>query len=124
MAELRAAVWLERELGMRVVARNWRNPHDRREEIDLVLRDGPVLVFVEVKGRAAHARVPGVNAVGLAKRSILRRAVKAYLAGLRGPPRPFRFDVIEVEVDSGIAGDSWRVRHFPGIPLFAADLRR
>ena len=109
---------------MRVVTCNWRNPLDRREEIDLVLRDGPVLVFVEVKGRSAAARVPGLYAVGPAKRAILRRAVRAYLAGLPGPSRAFRFDVVEVEVEATVAAKHWKVRHFPGAPLFPTDLRR
>jgi putative endonuclease len=109
---------------MRLVTRNWRNPLDRREEIDLVFRDGPVLVFIEVKGRSASARVPGLFAVGPAKRSVLRRAVRAYLAGLRGPSRPFRFDVVEVDVEPNAPAEGWQVRHFPGVPLFPADLRR
>lgn len=37
------------ERGLLVVARRWRGPHG---EVDLILRDGPALVFVEVK-RAA-----------------------------------------------------------------------
>ena len=43
-----AAAFLRGRLGFAVVARNWRNPRDQREEIDLVCRDGDVLVFVEV----------------------------------------------------------------------------
>ena len=124
LAEARAAAWLEHHVGMRLVARNWRNPRDRREEIDLIMREGPVLVFVEVKGRSAQARVPGLHAVGAAKRAILRRAVRAYLVGLREPDRPLRFDVVEVEVNPAMAAESWPVHHFPGVPLFSADLRR
>lgn len=58
-----AAAWLERERGFTIVARNWRSPHDRRDESDLVARDGDALVFVEVKTRAAGALVPGYYAV-------------------------------------------------------------
>jgi putative endonuclease len=108
---------------MTLVARNWRNPIDQREEIDLVLRDGASLVFVEVKARAAGARVPGLYAVGPAKRAVLRRAVRAYLAGLPGGARPLRFDVIEVEVESDRRPADWIVRHYPNVPLFAADVR-
>ena len=46
-----AAAFLRRERGYRIVARNWRSPRDRRAEVDLVCRDGDVLVFVEVKTR-------------------------------------------------------------------------
>lgn len=44
--------------GYRILARNWRNPRDRRDELDLVALDRDVLVFVEVKTRAKEAKVP------------------------------------------------------------------
>ncbi|MCC5025259.1 MAG: YraN family protein [Candidatus Synoicihabitans palmerolidicus] len=43
--------FLRNEYGFRLLVRNWRNPRDRRDEIDLVMRDGEILVFVEVKPR-------------------------------------------------------------------------
>src|SRR5450759_4281309 len=69
-----AAAWLQRERGFAIVARNWRSPRDRRDEIDLVCRDGDALVFVEVKTRAAGALVPGYYAVDERKKTVLRRA--------------------------------------------------
>jgi putative endonuclease len=109
-----------RRRGYAVVTRNWRSPRDRREEIDLVCRQRDVLVFVEVKSRAAGARVPGYYAVDARKRKVLRRAIGSYLARLRPAPRAFRFDVIEV---------TWRARgpevlHFENIPLFSKHYRR
>jgi len=62
-----AAAWLARERGFAIVARNWRSPRDRRDELDLVGRDGEALVFVEVKTRAAGALVPGYYAVDARK---------------------------------------------------------
>jgi putative endonuclease len=94
--EQAAAAWLVRKRGFEVIARNWRNPRDRRDEIDLVCRDGDVLVFVEVKARAAGALVPGFYAVDARKKRVLRRTIKAYLSHLREKPRTFRFDVVEV----------------------------
>jgi len=94
--EKTAAVWLARERGFEIVARNWRNPQDRRDEIDLVCRDREALVFVEVKARAAGALVPGFYAVDARKKRVLRRTIKAYLAGLREKPPTFRFDIVEV----------------------------
>lgn len=111
-----AAAWLRRERGFRIVARNWRSPRDRREEIDLVARDGEALVFVEVKARAAGALVSGHHAVDARKREVLRRAVTAYLAGLRTKPVTVRFDIVEVALPAGGAAEE--VRHFAGIPLF------
>ncbi|PAW82325.1 MAG: endonuclease [Opitutia bacterium Tous-C8FEB] len=107
--------------GWRVLARNWRNPADRREELDLVCADGEVLVFVEVKARAAHALVPGYFAVDARKKKVLLRAARAYLRGLRRPPRTVRFDVVEValgaEGTAGGPGDP-PLRHFENVPLF------
>jgi len=89
--------------GLRVLARNWRNPADAREELDLVCEDPagrgdaePVLVFVEVKARAAGARVGGYQAVDRRKKTVLLRACTAYLKSLRPPARHYRFDIIEV----------------------------
>ncbi|MEO6568676.1 MAG: YraN family protein, partial [Opitutaceae bacterium] len=96
--ERAAADWLTRERGLRVIARNWRNPRDRRDEIDLVCRDGDVLVFIEVKARVAGALVPGFYAVDARKKRVLRRTIDAYLALLRVKPNTFRFDVVEVTV--------------------------
>ena len=46
--EARAADFVRRELGYRILARNWRY---KRDEIDLVCLDGAVLVFIEVRLR-------------------------------------------------------------------------
>jgi putative endonuclease len=111
-----AAEWLQRERGFAVVVQNWRNPRDRREEIDLVCRDADVLVFVEVKARAAGALVPGYHAVDQRKKNVLKRAAQTYLAQLREKPRTFRFDVVEVSF--GLNGAS-EVLHFENVPLFS-----
>src|SRR4051812_25796795 len=66
-----AAEWLRREKSFAVVALNWRSPQDRRDEIDLVCRDGELLVFVEVKARAADAKVPGYFAVNRRKKRVV-----------------------------------------------------
>lgn len=89
--------------GLRVLARNWRNPADTREELDLVCQDGEVLVFVEVKTRAASARVSGYHAVNARKKKVLLRVCRAYLARLRPPARAYRFDIVEVAHDAGRA---------------------
>lgn len=127
-----AADWLRRERGFVLVTRNWRNPHDRRDELDLVCRDGEVLVFVEVKARAAGALVPGYYAVNARKKRVLRRTIQAYLRSLREKPTTFRFDV--VEVSSAAASRSCdgenanpiaepMVLHFQNIPLFPKHFR-
>ncbi|HWA88223.1 MAG TPA: YraN family protein [Opitutus sp.] len=112
-----AAAWLRRERGFTIVARNWRSPRDRRDELDLVCRDGGVLVFVEVKARAADALVPGFFAVNQRKKRVLRRAIDAYLAQLARVPRTFRLDVVEVAFKAG-AGEP-EVLHFENVKLFS-----
>ena len=119
--ERRAADWLQRERRFAIVARNWRNPRDRREEIDLVCRDGEVLVFVEVKTRAATALVPGVYAVNTRKKRVVERAARAYLARLPERPRTFRFDVVEVAFAAPTAVPE--ILHFENVALFAKHFR-
>jgi putative endonuclease len=109
-----AALFLKRR-GMNVVARNWRNPRDRREEIDLVCRDGEVLVFVEVKTRPDTARVRGYHAVDRRKRDALRRAIRGYLSLLRVRPHTVRFDVVEVVTRTPGPAE---VLHFANVRLF------
>jgi putative endonuclease len=92
----RAAEAHLRAAGLRVVTRNWRNPADAREEIDLVLNDSEVLVFAEVKARSASAQVSGYSAVDRRKKKVLLRACRAYLAQLRPPASHYRFDIVEV----------------------------
>ena len=119
-----AADWLQRERRFAIVARNWRSPRDRRDEIDLVCREGDVLVFVEVKARAAGALVPGYHAIDERKRRVLRRAAESYLAGLRPKPATIRFDVVEVTFPAGDPpGAKPEVLHFENVPLFAKHFR-
>jgi len=117
-----AAGWLERERHFTIVTRNWRSPRDRREEIDLVCRDGDVLVFVEVKARGADALVPGYHAVDRRKKRVLRRGIETYLAQLREKPKTFRFDVIEVAFAADGAAKP-EVLHFENVPLFSKYFR-
>lgn len=128
-AEREAADWLCRERGFAVLTRNWRNPRDEREEIDLVCRDGEVLVFVEVKARAADALVPGYFAVDKRKKRVLLSVTRAYLARLRPKPLTFRFDIVEVAIGpaertAGLGSGrtppepKLEIRHFENVPLF------
>jgi putative endonuclease len=113
--EVAAAAFLQRERKFEIVAQNWRNPQDRREELDVVARDGEVLVFIEVKTRAAAARVTGYHAVNAKKKAVVRRAASAYLRALKTPPLTFRFDIVEVghSADGALA-----IQHYENVPLF------
>ena len=121
-----AAAWLKRERHFMIVARNWRSPRDRRDEIDLVCRDADVLVFVEVKARSADALVPGYHAIDERKKRALRRGIEAYLAQLRPKPRTFRFDVVEVSFAANAKNTppaAPEILHFENVPLFSKYFR-
>lgn len=94
-AEALAAALLE-GAGMKIVARNWRQPGG---ELDLVVDDGGVCVFVEVRARTGDEHGHPLEAVGERKRAQVIRAARLYLAcedSERAPARGFRFDVVGV----------------------------
>ena len=98
-AEARAERFL-RARGLVPVARNW---HCRFGEIDLVMRDGETLVFVEVRLRSRADYGDAVASVTLAKQKKLLAAARQYLAGLKREP-PCRFDVLAM---AGEAEPEW-----------------
>ncbi|ADE55216.1 YraN family protein [Coraliomargarita akajimensis] len=110
--EALAARYCKRELGYRVIARNWRY---KRDELDIVAKDGPILVFIEVRARAADALVSGYHSVDRKKKAKLLRACKAYIKQLPKPPKHFRFDVIDVALGLDRADE---VRHYSNVELF------
>lgn len=101
-----------KELGYRILTRNWRS---KKDELDLVCMDQGVLVFVEVRARSKDALVSGYASVNARKKKVLQRACKSYLKELQNPPKHFRFDVIDVSLEEGTCGE---VRHYANVPLF------
>src|ERR671926_1473687 len=84
MGEDLALAHLER-LGYELVARNHRT---RWGEIDLIVHDRAVLVFVEVKTRRATGSGRGPwEALHERKRAQVRRMAAAYLAEVQDRPR-------------------------------------
>ena len=84
------------ELGMVVLDRNWRCSAG---ELDLVLRDGSVLVFCEVKTRASAAFGAPLEAVSAAKLARLRRLASRWMSehGVYAPE--VRIDLVGVQLD-------------------------
>jgi len=72
-----------------------------RDEIDLVARDGDILVFVEVKTRKSQEFGRPVSAVDRNKRHTMSRAAVRYLKKIKCPRVNFRFDVVEVTGSRG-----------------------
>jgi putative endonuclease len=91
--ERRAVEYLVHEAGMQVLDRNWRCSDG---EIDIVARDGPALVFVEVKTRRDLTFGPPEEAVIVEKRRRLRRLALRWLAQSTVRPEEIRFDVVSV----------------------------
>ena len=103
-AEEAAAQFLQ-AAGLRVIERNVRFVHG---EIDLVCRDGAVVVFVEVKCRHARWGDAPAEAVSWHKQRRLTRLAQHYLKWRRLTNARCRFDVVGVT----IADDGTRhVRH-------------
>ncbi len=105
-AEAAAAEALARA-GLEVVARNVRLPQG---EIDLVCRDGPRWVFVEVKCRRAGWGDAPAAAVSWAKRRRLVRLARHFLRWRARPDAPCRFDVVSVTVRED---GTTETRHLP-----------
>lgn len=74
--EQAAQAELERA-GLRLIARNW---HCHYGELDLVMREGEVLVFVEVRYRDASASADGTDSISPAKQRKLIRTADMFLA--------------------------------------------
>ena len=90
-AENQAAQFLAGQ-GMVLVARNYRC---RGGEIDLICRDGKVLVFVEVRLRRNPDFGGAAASITASKRRRLILAARHYL--LRHPDRDCRFDCVLLE---------------------------
>ncbi|MFI3243356.1 MAG: YraN family protein [Akkermansia sp.] len=91
--ELVAASYL-RAQGYKLLRRNFR--WGDSGEIDIVMRDGATLVFVEVKTRRSREFLSPLAAVGKEKRALLRHGARQWLTLLWRDDIPTRFDVVEL----------------------------
>lgn len=106
-AEQVAARFLERN-GYAVLTRNFR--HGRRE-IDLIVRRGDLVAFVEVKARAGSGYGHPLEAITARKRREIEKVARAWVARHGRAGLAYRFDALAV---------LWRkggtpvVEHVPG----------
>lgn len=92
--ERRARAYLEAQ-GLTFVRANWQTPQG---EIDLAMREGARLIFVEVRQRKSATHGGALASINAQKQTRLLRAVEAYLSRL--PTRPdFRIDAIVFDTD-------------------------
>lgn len=85
--------------GLELVDRNWRCRHG---ELDIIARDGDVVVFVEVKTRSGLGYGSPAEAVTYTKQQRIRRLALAWLDESGSPWVKLRFDVVAIL----ITGDS------------------
>lgn len=86
--------------GLILVVRNFRAPGG---ELDLVLRDGPLLVIVEVRKRAHRSYGSAAESVDGRKQGRIVLAAQHLLAQRPALARlPARFDVIALDADDRI----------------------
>ena len=88
---------LERR-GYAIVARRYRR---RGGELDIIARDGPTLVFVEVKARDGHAFGEAGEAVTGFKRRRITRLALDYMMRYHLADCPCRFDVVAIHFEAG-----------------------
>lgn len=107
-----AAAECLRTQGWLILDRNWRC---RDGELDIVARDGPAVVFCEVKTRSSDRFGSPLAAVDPRKAARIRRLAVRWLQDRRGeagwrPPAVVRFDVLGVH----LAGARMQVEHVRG----------
>lgn len=88
-AERWAAQYLQQQ-GLQLVAQNYRG---RFGEIDLIMRDGETLVFVEVRLRRNADFGGAAASIGVQKQQRIIRTAQQYLSTLSRTP-PCRFDAV------------------------------
>lgn len=103
--------------GRRLTAAGWRVLAHRwafgRHDLDLIVRRGALVAFVEVKRRLGGSCGSGVESVGPRKRRIVERLAWAWILRHGAGEDQYRFDVIAVDGPPGRerwshVEDAWR----------------
>lgn len=103
-AEDAALRFLESQ-GLELVERNYLC---RMGEIDLVMRHGGSLVFIEVRARASDAFGGAAASIGVAKQRRLTAAARHFLmTHPRASTLPARFDVVAISGRDGENSPHW-----------------
>ena len=93
-----AAVRFLQQSGYEIIERNY---YYLRGEIDIVAKDGTVLVFVEVKSRRSTSFGAPEESVTPKKQELLRRTAEGYVAERGIVDTECRFDVVSVIMRDG-----------------------
>jgi putative endonuclease len=84
--------------GLKLLQQNYRL---RTGEIDLIMRDGNIIVFIEVRYRKSQRYGGALLSIDARKQARIIRTAQHYLQ-YRAPEAQARFDVIAIEGDNGI----------------------
>lgn len=90
--------------GLTLHSRNYRC---RSGEIDLIMRDGEALVFVEVRYRSSSRFGGAAASVDATKQQKLIRTAQTFLSEQRLHHSPCRFDVVTVSPHAGELKVEW-----------------
>jgi putative endonuclease len=96
------------EAGYRIVERNFRC---KAGELDIIARDGDVLVFVEVRSRSDDEHGSAVEMIRRTKQRRVARVATYYLATTEPVFDECRFDIVAITAGAPILiKDAFRVR--------------
>jgi putative endonuclease len=92
-----AAKFLQ-DRGYEIIERNYRFG---RGEIDLIAKEGPDLVFIEVKARRTFQYGAPEESITVAKEAQLKRVADGYLSERNIENQSCRFDVVTITYEHG-----------------------
>lgn len=104
-AEDLATEFLEKK-GYTIIKRNFH--FGRYGEIDIIVKDGEEIVFVEVKSRSSNQFGSPLDAMTPKKQNFLRRAAEGYYYVNGIENQSSRFDVITIEYK----GNDTKIEHY------------
>jgi putative endonuclease len=111
--------YLEKRAGMRLLDRRWRHGHG---ELDLIMRQGGVMVFVEVRVRTAEDNpLAAYQSIGRSKWRVLRQTACAYLRACPWRPEAARFDVVGIRRRAD--GQFHDLEHWENVGTFGGRFR-
>ena len=85
------------EIGYQILERNWRFS---RAEVDIIAKDGEILVFVEVKTRSSEIFGKPEESISPQKEALLKDAAAVYMEQI-GHDWEIRFDIIAIVIKGG-----------------------